>query len=163
MAKVQHVFPMTNPHTQHNSRSLGICTAKSLAWCRASLKNGGRINSASMLPSDHVLNAQMAVLRQYDHDPGQQAEKAGLELVRSWNVTSLDEVFEHFKSWAPHIGVFWTDGHTMGYSYAHHDKEFFDVESGLYRGKKTADIRAQITAAYPADSIRGCYMVKLPS
>lgn len=161
MAKVKHVFPMTNPHTQHNSRSVGICTAKSLAWCRASLKAGGSISSAAMLPGDHTLNAQMATLRRQDHDPAKQAELAGLQLVQSWTVRSIDEVFRNFKTMSPHIGIFWTDTHTMGYRYAHHEKEFFDVESGLYSAKKTADLRAQITKDYAEDSIRGCYMVRL--
>jgi len=160
MAKITRVFPMTNPHTQHNSRSVGICTAKSLAWCRACLKAGGSIRSAGMLPGDHALNAQMALLRQQDHDPSKQAEMAGVQLVRAWTVRSIDDVFRNFKAVAPHIGIFWTAGHTMGYRYAHHEKQFFDVESGLYTAKKTADLRARITQDYPEDSIRGCYVVR---
>jgi hypothetical protein len=162
VAKVTKVFSMSNPYTQRNSRALGICTAASLAWCRACLKKGRGITTKAELPSDHTLNAQMATLRRYDSQPARQAEMAGLELVREWTVGSIDEVFQNFKGLPPHTGIFWTLSHTMGYRYAHRNKEFFDVESGLYRATKTSAIRDQITKDYAPGEIAGCYIVKLP-
>jgi hypothetical protein len=59
----------------------------------------------------------------------------------------------------PFVGIFWTPGHTMGYRYSHHEKEFFDMEQGLFRSKYTAGIKAKVRENY--DEPFGCRVVKL--
>lgn len=158
----KQVFPLTNPYTQDSGNSQGICTAASLAWCRACLKKGGAINSwAEMGVSQHLLNIQMRTLRRLDSQPREQTELAGLEPVGGDHDVSLIDVIRIIETTAPFIGIFWTVGHTMGYRYAHHQKEFFDMEQGLYRAKYSAGIRAKIEENY-SGAVIGCRVVRLP-
>lgn len=165
----KRIFKMANDFTQFNrgwkgkNGAQGICTAASLAWAKKCLE-GRRITSFSSLGvSAHGLNAQMAILRRHDGDPARQTEMAGLEMVGNDRViNSFDDLAKNVKSTAPHVAIFWTAGHTMGYRYTHHQKEFFDVEDGLYRAKFTKDIKKKINKEY-GGFLQGMRVVKLPS
>ncbi|BBO69298.1 hypothetical protein DSCA_32280 [Desulfosarcina alkanivorans] len=159
----KQVFPLTNPYTQDSGGSQGICTAASLAWCKAVLKKGSAVNAwAEMGVSEHTLNIQMRTLRRLDSQPREQTELAGLVPVGNDHNASLIEVIRIIETTAPFIGIFWTAGHTMGYRYAHHQKEFFDMEQGLFRAKYTAGVRAKIEEHY-AGAVIGCRVVNLPA
>ena len=165
----KQVFSMANDFTQFNrgwkrrNGAQGICTAASLAWAKKSLQ-GRRITSFSDLGvSAHSLNAQMAVLRQHDADPARQTEMAGLEMVGNDRaVADFDDLARYVKITTPHVAIFWTAGHTMGYRYAHHRKEFFDIEDGLYWAKLTKDIRKKVNERYGGQVV-GVRVVRLPS
>ena len=135
---IKTVFSMTNPHTQNGS--VGICTAISYAWAKQCITKRGAVNSRSELPSDHAWNIQMATLRTFDSSPSEQSALAGTRIVKEMNVTSFDNLAKKAKQNAPHVCIFWTDNHTMGYRYAHNEKEFFDNETGLFRAKTTKEI-----------------------
>lgn len=165
----KRVFSMTNDFTQFNrgwktkTGSQGICTAASLAWAKKVLQ-GRRITSFSDLGiSAHSLNAQMAVLRRFDNDPAKQTEMAGLQMVgNDKTISSFDELARYVKTTSPHVAIFWTGGHTMGYRYSHHRKEFFDIEDGLYWAKLTKDIGKKVNQTYGGWLV-GVRVVKLPS
>lgn len=142
----KEIFKLTNNFTQSGAQ--GICTAGSLAWAKACLKKRGHVNSFSEVGSFHNLNIQMATIRRYDFQPRKQTETAGLKLIREFQVKSIEEVIGKVKSNSPHVAIFWTDYHTMGYRYAHHDKEFFDMEAGLFRAKHTKDIQAKMEEVF---------------
>ncbi len=157
------VFKLNNNFSQATAR--GICTAASLAWARACLKKRGHINSFSEIgPDRHALNAQMAVLRGYDHNPRKQTELAGLELVSEPAVSSLDDVISKVKASSTGVAIFWTQFHTMGYRYVHNDKEFFDMEAGLFRSRYTKHIKAKMEEIFKRGygQVKGCRIVRLP-
>ena len=137
---VKQIFALTNPYKQNGEE--GICTAASLAWCKCCLKLGRGLTSANELrPDARALNAQMAVLRRFDNNPEAQTEMAGLKWVKEFTAHSIDDVIREMKASPSHIGIFWNTVHTMGYSYSHNDKEFFDQNNGLYRAKTSKEIR----------------------
>ncbi len=159
---VNRVFRMSNPYSQRNGKALGICTAASLNWCKKCLSSSSRrIDRFDQLPGAHVMNVQMFVVRGLDNDAQAQCDKVGLVPVLEQTVSSLDEVLQGVKNTAPHVAIFWTDTHTMGYRYSHHEKEFFDVEQGLFRAKYTDAIKAKIESSYPSNEIRGYRVVRL--
>jgi hypothetical protein len=161
------IFGMTNGYTQWATQDGGICTCISLWWAQKTLKKGHGLSSFSELPGAHVMNAQMAMLRKYDSQPDKQTELVdGLALNPPGELpaTSVEEVVEKVKNVYPHVAIFWTSTHTMGYRYAHHEKEFFDVEIGLFRAKLTKDILAkmnEITSGPGYGPILGLRHVKL--
>lgn len=160
----RQVFPLDNPFTQNRGSAQGICTASSLAWARACLRNGRGVDRwQDVGVSFHLLNIQMATLRKLDGDPAGQTEMAQLKLVSEPPVGSVDDVIEAVSMEAPFVSIFWTSQHTMGYRYSHHQKEFFDIETGLWRAKYAAGIKAkmeEIVGTYGA--VTGCRIVKLP-
>lgn len=160
----KEVFPLSNPFSQSYGAAQGICTASSLAWARACLKRGRAVSTWDEVGVGfHALNIQMATLRRYDNDPQTQTEMAGLELVTEPAVGSVDDVIRKVAMTKPFTAIFWTAEHTMGYRYSHHEKEFFDIETGLWRAKYTAGIRAkmnEIVGRY--GPVVGCRIVKLP-
>jgi hypothetical protein len=139
------VFPMQNNFGQ--GAEIGICTCSALTWARKTLTLGRGLKSYAELGlDDHAMNAQMAVLRKFDNNPAKQCELAQLEPVGAdINIASIEDVINKVKATAPNVAIFWTQTHTMGYRYAHHDKEFFDIEVGLWRSKYTKDIKAKMT------------------
>ena len=156
------VFPMQNNFGQGNEQ--GICTCSALTWARKTLQLGRGLSAYSELGLDsHTMNVQMAVLRKYDSEPQKQCELARLEMIGTEKtIASIDDIPRLVKGTAPHIAIFWTQTHTMGYRYAHHEKEFFDVEVGLFRAKYTKEIKAKMTeiiANYGA--VKGLRLVKL--
>lgn len=158
------VFKLNNNFTQATAQ--GICTAGSLAWAKACLKKRGHINSFTEIgPDRHALNVQMAVLRRYDHNPRKQTEMAGLQYVSEPAVSSIDDVISKVKASPTGVAIFWTRYHTMGYRYAHHDKEFFDMEAGLFRAKYTKHIKSTMEKIFRKKGygeVRGCRIVRLP-
>ena len=159
----KQIFPLENPYTQDSGGSQGICTAASLAWCRACLKKGGSVNSWEEIGvSKHMLNIQMRSLRRLDGSPAEQTEMAQLEPVGNDHNVTLIEVLRIIETTPPFTGIFWTGGHTMAYRYQHHAKEFFDMEEGLFRAKYTAGARAKIEENYRGRVI-GCRVVRLPA
>jgi hypothetical protein len=156
------VFSMTNNFTQSNQ--VGICTCSALHWAKKSLKLKRGLKSYTELPNEQAMNAQMAVLRKLDNKPAEQCELVGLATVgHDRIISSIQELTRLVKSTAPHIAIFWTQNHTMGYRYAHNEKEFFDVESGLYRAKTTKDIQAKMEKQIQAyGQVKGVRIVKLP-
>lgn len=110
------------------------------------------------------MNTQMAVLRRYDNEPAKQCELAQLEMIgNDTAIAAIDDVLRLAKATAPHVAIFWTQTHTMGYRYSHHEKEFFDVEVGLFRAKFTKDIKAKMTQIISGyGPVQGLRLVKLP-
>jgi hypothetical protein len=158
------IFPMQNNFGQGNEQ--GICTCSSLTWARKTLKAGRGLNSYAELGlDDHTMNAQMAVLRKLDNQPDKQCELVQLEMVGTdTTIASIDDVVRLVKAAPSNIAIFWTQTHTMGYRYAHHEKEFFDVEKGLYRAKYTKDIKATMTTIIGGyGPVLGLRVVKLPA
>jgi hypothetical protein len=141
----KEVFPMQNNFYQGDEQ--GICTVASLTWARKTLQKGLGLKTFTDLGLDaHAMNVQMKVLRKFDNNPAEQCNLAQLEPVGNDQViASIDDVVRLVKATAPHVAIFWTATHTMGYRYAHHEKEFFDIEKGLYRAKYTKDIKAKMT------------------
>ena len=142
----REIFKMQNNFSQ-GSR-VGICTCISLNWARRVLKKGSAINKYSEIGlTDLTMNAQMAQLRKLDADPAGQCALVDLVPVGGdQNIASVDDVVRIVKTTAPHVAIFWTATHTMGYRYAHNEKEFFDNEIGLYRAKTSKDIKAKMDA-----------------
>lgn len=158
------IFSMQNNFTQNASQ--GICTCASLVWARKTLRLGRGLQSYSELGlDDHTMNAQMAVLRRADGDPAQQCELAQLELNGpEAAIATVDAIPTLVSSTAPYVAIFWTATHTMGYRYAHHEKEFFDVEVGLFRAKLTKHITAKMTEIINNyGPVVGLRHVKLPT
>jgi hypothetical protein len=140
---VTRVFALHNNYTQSGQQ--GICTAASLDWCKKTLKAGRGLKAASELMDTHTLNAQMAVIRKLDASGADQTDRAGLKSVGGDRViASIDDIIKTAKNTPPHVAIFWTSGHTMGYRYAHHEKEFFDIETGLFRAKLTDDLKKKM-------------------
>ena len=159
---VTTVFALHNNY--HQSGAQGICTAASLDWCRKTLKLGRSVKSATELMSPHALNAQMAVLRRYDAAVDHQTDLAQLEAVGGdQSIHSIDDVLNTVKGTPPHVAIFWTATHTMGYRYAHLDKEFFDIETGLFRAKLTKEIKSKMTDIISGyGPVVGLRVVRLP-
>jgi hypothetical protein len=146
--------------------SVGICTCASLTWARQTLKRGRGLNQYSELGlDDHTMNAQMAVLRRHDNDPAKQCELAQLQMVGGDRpISSIDQVTTIVKATAPHVAIFWTRTHTMGYRYAHREKEFFDNEQGLFRAGLTKHIAAKMAEIItPYGPVEGLRVVSLRS
>jgi hypothetical protein len=148
-------FATNNDYTQWKGRkkdgkpwdAQGICTVASLAWAKKSLEKGRGLKTFQELGLDDLtMNAQMAVLRKFDKKPAEQTDMAGLEIIgNDQTIKSIDDVVQLVKATAPHVAIFWTKDHTMGYRYAHNEKEFFDIEKGLFRADDTKDIKAKMT------------------
>ena len=157
------IFPMQNNFGQGNE--LGICTCSALAWARKTLKLGRGLNTYAELGlDDHTMNAQMAVLRKFDNQPAKQCELAQLEMIgNDQPIAAVADVVRLVKTTPPHVAIFWTQTHTMGYRYAHHEKEFFDVEVGLFRAKLTKEIEAKMTSIIANyGRVLGLRLVRLP-
>jgi hypothetical protein len=158
------VFSMQNNFTQ--AGSVGICTCISLNWARRVLIKGSGVKTYSEIGlSDLTMNAQMSVLRRLDSDPAGQCDLVDLEMVGAEiTVASVDDIVRNVKKTSPHIAIFWTNTHTMGYRYAHNEKEFFDNEIGLYSSKNSKDIKAKMKAVTNGyGGVRGMRIVKLKS
>lgn len=160
----KEVFAMQNNFTQ--GTRVGICSCIALNWARRVLKKGSAINAYSEIGlSDLTMGAQMAQLRKLDNDPDGQCALVDLQSVGGDQViASADDVIRITKKTAPHVAIFWSATHTMGYRYAHNEKEFFDNEIGLWRAKTSKEIRKKIddvTGTY--GGIVGMRVVKLKS
>lgn len=157
------VFPMQNNFLQ--GTEVGICTCCALTWARKTLQLGRGLKTYGELGlDDHTMNAQMAMLRRFDSQPDKQCELAQLEMVgNDTTIASVDDVLRLVKGSQSQIAIFWTQTHTMGYRYAHHEKEFFDNEVGLFRAKLSKDIKAKMQAVIaPYGAVLGLRLVKLP-
>jgi hypothetical protein len=145
------IFSMQNNFAQGQEQGIGTCSA--LRWARQTLRMARGLNSYAELGLDNqTMNAQMAVLRKYDNDPAKQCELAQVEPVGKDMVNT-----------PPSVAIFWTNNHTMGYRYAHLEKEFFDIEKGLWRAKHTSDIEdimKKTIAGY--GPVVGLRVVRLP-
>jgi hypothetical protein len=156
------IFKMTNSYTQ--GKEVGICSCIALNWARRVLKKGSGINAYSEIGlTELTMNAQMAKLRKLDADPDAQSALVDLEPVGGDQViASVDDVIRLVKATIPHVAIFWTSTHTMGYRYAHNEKEFFDNEIGLWRAKTSKEIKAKmksVTDTY--GGVVGLRVVKL--
>lgn len=141
------IFGMTNSYAQWGNQAGGICTCISLWWAQKTLKKGRGLSSFHELPDANVMNAQMSMLRRYDSQPDKQTELVDRLVMNGPSeipIFSVDDVVQLVKGVYPYVAIFYNDTHTMGYRYAHHEKEFFDVEEGLFRAKFTKDILAKM-------------------
>lgn len=132
------VFKMNNPKN--------ICTAAALLWCTMKLSKLTTPRADHFGATDPTIRSYMDNVETLDADPETQVALLGFEVVAkqlSTAKTSL-QIAEVFKNNAPHVGIFWNSFHTVGYSYAHLDKHYFDNNVGLYKAKKTADIVAKM-------------------
>jgi len=133
----------------------GICTAAAMNWAKKVLKTGP-INTFEGIGLDaHTLNAQMAKLRRYDAAPKEQCEMVGLELFVDYSaisnnasgdvVDSVDKVTKFAEKYGDKRAIiFWTNTHTMAYWRSSKNKQFFDIEVGLYRANTTKEITAKM-------------------
>lgn len=162
--RAKRVFELSNQFYQgFGGGGEGICTVASLDWCKKCLKKGGRVDSKDELTAPHFLNIQMATLRRLDAAPQQQTELAGLRSVGGdQNITSVDQALNIIGTTPPHVGIFWTGGHTMGYRHSPtaNEEEFFDIEQGLFRAATLPAIITKINEHY-AGQVRGCRVVRL--
>lgn len=145
----RQIFAMQNNFVQGGAH--GICTVASLQWAKKTLeRNRGLGNFDELSLSEHQLNALMAVWRQFDNDPVAQTTGMGLRIVGGGDigVNQAIDVQRHTNMNAPHICIFWSAGHTMGYrawnQVGRRECEFFDNEDGLYLADNDGDIRATI-------------------
>jgi hypothetical protein len=184
---IEHVFQTNNAFNQYwldwsNQQTgkpktefeQGICTAAAMNWAKKVLKNGP-INTFDGIGVDaHTLNAQMATLRRYDNDPKQQCEMVGLELLVDYSAKSrnargdvVDSV-EKVTKLAEEYGdkraiIFWTKTHTMAYWRSSKNKEFFDIEVGLWRATTTKEITAKMKDIIKNyGPVTGGYVAALP-
>ncbi|HTU68202.1 MAG TPA: hypothetical protein VMF52_19810 [Steroidobacteraceae bacterium] len=157
------VFPATNNFNQGDK--VGICTFSSLTWARRSLELGRGLTAYSELGMDnHSMNLIMATVRKLDNDPVAQSALAKLVPVTGGdeNISSYREVIRKTKATSPYVAIFWTREHTMAYRYHHHEKEFFDIETGLWRAKYSKDIEAKMKEIVdPYGAVIGMRLVKL--
>ena len=152
------VFKMNNPNS--------TCTAAALTWAYMVLAKTATPKAALFLPSDPTLAQNMNNIKDLDDDAQTQIAIMGFESVKTRTGVGLSsvEIAEAFKNNAPHIGIFWNSFHTVGYSYGHLDKYYFDNNVGLYKAKKTADIVAKMEDVRKADNYgnwEGYIVVKL--
>lgn len=149
------VFPLENNYSQANKADQGICTAAALAWCKASLKLGRFVNSwAEIGTTVHNLNIVMATLRHLDANPVAQCELAGVKALGGDRAcTGIEEAMNNIKPSEFGIGIFWNSYHTMAFGYSHLQKDFFDMNYGLFRSKYTAGIKAKVQELYGDDII----------
>lgn len=154
-ASAKQVFPLENNYSQRSDKDQGICTAAALAWCRACLKHGRFINTwAEIGTTVHNLNIVMATLRHLDSSPAAQTELAGLKALGGDHVcTGIEEVMRAIKVSEYGLGIFWNSYHTMAFGYSHHQKDFFDMNYGLFRSKYTAGIKSKVAELYGDDII----------
>jgi len=132
------VFKMNNPKS--------TCTAASLTWAYMLLGKTAKPAAHHFLASDSTLSQNMRNIEDDDSNPVRQVALMGFEIVKEQSGTGVSstEIAEVFKNNAPHVGIFWNSFHTVGYSYGHLDKQYFDNNVGLYKAKKTADIVAKM-------------------
>lgn len=149
-------------------KSGGICTAASMNWAKKVLKSGRSVDTFKAIGLDvHTLNAQMATLRQLDDKPAEQCDRVGLQMVggnKDLKIASIADVIKLGEDNRNEVVIFWTKPHTMAYRYASNNKEFFDIEVGLYRAKTTADIKKAMedTTGKPGyGALKGARVVKL--
>jgi hypothetical protein len=148
----------------------GICTAASMNWAKKVLTSGRSIDSFEAIGLNvHTLNAQMAKLRKLDDDPEEQCDLVGLQMVgnignKDLKIASIADVIKLGEDNPSEVIIFWTKVHTMAYRYASKNKEFFDIEVGLYRATTTADIKKkmeEITGKPGYGKLVGARVVKL--
>jgi hypothetical protein len=137
------VFPMHNNYDQGGRA--GICTCSSFQWVKKTLERNRGLGSFDELSlSPHQMNAVMAQLRKLDADPTGQSELMGLVPVGAdITVAALADVIRHTLANAPHIGIFWTQEHTMGVRCGK-ENEFFDIENGLWLSSSSDDLRKKM-------------------
>lgn len=166
MAKVTEVFDLDNSITMKFKTGTvsqqGICTAASFLWARQTLKLGRCLASANEISADFkgamgqiTIGALMSTLRHKDalleSKPDEYLESLGLVSVTgAVGLQNFADLEALAKNNAPHVAVFWNSHHTMGYRYHHHDKEYFDMEAGLYKAKLTRDIDAKMAEIWKA-------------
>ncbi|HVR63899.1 MAG TPA: hypothetical protein VMU50_18485 [Polyangia bacterium] len=133
------VFKMNNPNS--------TCTAAALTWSYMLLSGSAKPRADLFLPRDPTLARNMENIKDDDGNPERQVALMQLEPVKK-NMgpasISSSEIAELFKNNAPHVGIFWNSFHTVGYSYGHLDKQYFDNNVGLYRANHTKDIVAKM-------------------
>ena len=159
----RRIFPMTNNYFQGNSA--GICTVASLQWAKVCLKIGRGIgNFYELQLSSHQMNALMAVWRRFDNAPAAQTQGMGLRIIGNDRaVNQFIDVQRFINLTPPHICIFWTNNHTMGYrvSTIHgRECEFFDIEDGLWLAYNDMDIRQVVMQNYRGQ-ITGMRIVSL--
>lgn len=157
------VFAMDNNYSQGGAQ--GICTVASLQWAKKCLQLGRGLGSFHELGlSVHQMNALMAVWRQHDGNPALQTQGMGLHIVGNDRlVNQFIDVQRFTNLTVPHVCIFWTAGHTMGYrvSTAHgRECEFFDIEDGLWLADNDTDIRQTVMNNYRG-AIQGMRVVRL--
>jgi hypothetical protein len=159
------LFSLDNNIFQNGQQ--GICTVISFNWAKYTLKKGKGLQKREDIPlSTHILNIQQGRNR-WDDPIGETPQylgRYGLALVAATDVNTYAAIEEFTKNTAPHVAVFWNSHHTMGYRYAHNEKEFFDPELGLYRAKLTKNIDAKIKEVFIQknyDVVQRCIVVKL--
>jgi hypothetical protein len=133
------VFKMNNPKN--------TCTAASLTWSYMLLSGATTPRADLFLPTDTTLARNMENIKDDDGNPDRQVALMQLEPAKKKmgpGSISSTEIAEVFKNSAPHIGIFWNSFHTVGYSYGHLNKQYFDNNVGLWRAEKTADLVAKM-------------------
>ncbi|MFW5444370.1 MAG: hypothetical protein ACKE51_08705 [Methylococcaceae bacterium] len=129
---------MNNPNS--------TCTAAALTWSYMLLAESATPKASLFEETDPTIIRNMDNIKDSDADPEKQISIMGFEkiIIRSNAVISSTEVAEAFKNNSPHVGIFWNNFHTMGYSYNHLNKQFFDNNVGLFKAEKTKDIVAKM-------------------
>jgi hypothetical protein len=156
------VFATNNDFAQ--GKRQGICTAASMNWAKKVLEKGPIDSFNGIGLDEHTLNAQMATLRKLDNQPAEQCDRVGLQMVgnQDWKIGSVEDVTALGENNPGEAIIFWTKEHTMAYRRQQSNKEFFDIEVGLYRAKTTAEIGQKIkevTGSY--GDLIGARVVKL--
>lgn len=141
------VFSMHNNFDQGGR--VGICTCASMQWVKKTLERKRGLGSFDELSlSPHQMNAVMAVLRKRDADPAGQSALMDLEPVGAdIEVASVADVIRHTAATAPHIAIFWTQGHTMGVRCGK-ENEFFDIENGLWLASDADELRKKMREVF---------------
>jgi hypothetical protein len=168
----EHVFATNNNYTQFitgvkEDERQGICTASAMNWAKKVLKSGPVNSFAAIGLDQHTLNIQMATLRRLDTNPEEQCDRVGLKMVstignKDWKIGSVKDVIKLGEDNDEAVIIFYTNEHTMAYRRQSNNKEFFDIEVGLYRAKTTAEIEKkmeEITGPY--GDLVGARVVKL--
>jgi hypothetical protein len=151
---VRQIFALANDFAQGDE--IGICTVASLQWAKVTLRLGrgvGAFNELGLSP--HQLNALMAVWRRFDGNPAAQTAGMGLQIVGADRpVNQFIDVQRFVNLTPPHMCIFWTAEHTMGYCaqvrQERRECEFFDMECGFYLADNDSDIRATVLAQFAA-------------
>ncbi len=138
------VFATSNDFAQ--GKRQGICTAAAMNWAKKVLERGSVDTFSGIGLDEHTLNAQMATLRKLDNQPAEQCDRVGLQMVGSqdWKIGAVGDVIRLGDDNPNDAIIFWTNEHTMAYRRQQHNKEFFDIEVGLYRSKTAAEIEQKI-------------------
>jgi hypothetical protein len=80
---------------------------------------------------------------------------------QDWKIGSVQDVIKLGKDHPDKVIIFWTDEHTMAYRYQHNNKEFFDIEVGLYRAETTDEIQEKMKGVTgPYGALTGARVVK---